>query len=258
MLFSLLPFEVSIISVALIGALAYGCGDFLGGRASLRLSPAGAVALAQCAATIMALKVFRYGGPNWPGVDVIGSGLLGGVAYAAGLLFLYQGLAHGRIGIVAPVCGVFSILVPLIGDLVLERHIQPNPTRRNCHLHHSDCVARLDAGGSCRWSSVPLLLSAGRDEWGGLRRGGCLPWYDGTGRRRGRPSCSPQRCRTDRIWDVAARYYSIWRLSERAKPTLCKSLHRLLLPGSGRPVLWRCCHRRCSLPLQASSMRWGR
>jgi drug/metabolite transporter (DMT)-like permease len=125
-LFSLLPFEISMMSVALIGALSYGCGDFLGGRASLRLSPAGAVALAQCAATIMALKVFRYGVPNWPGVDVIGSGLLGGVAYAAGLLFLYQGLAHGRIGIVAPVCGVFSILVPLIGDLVLERHIQPN------------------------------------------------------------------------------------------------------------------------------------
>jgi drug/metabolite transporter (DMT)-like permease len=123
-LFSLLPFEVSILSVALIGALAYGCGDFLGGRASLRLSPAGAVALAQSAALIMALNTFLYGGSDWPEADVFGPGMLGGVAYATGLLFLYQGLAIGRIGIVAPVCGVFSILVPLIGDLVLDRHIE--------------------------------------------------------------------------------------------------------------------------------------
>ena len=124
-LFSLLPFEVSLVSVALIGALAYGCGDFLGGRASLRLSPAGAVALAQCAAMMMALKAFLYDGSSWPEADVIGPGMLGGVAYATGLLFLYQGLAHGKIGIVALVCGVFSILVPLIGDFVLGRHIEP-------------------------------------------------------------------------------------------------------------------------------------
>lgn len=125
MLFSLLPFEVSIVSVALIGALAYGFGDFIGGRASLRLSPAGAVAVAQCAAMIMALNTFLHDGSHWPRADVIVPGILGGVAYATGLLFLYQGLAIGRIGIVAPVCGVFSILVPLIGDLVLERHIEP-------------------------------------------------------------------------------------------------------------------------------------
>ena len=41
------------------------------------------------------------------------------------MLFLYQGLAIGRIGVVAPVCGVFSILVPLSGDLGLGRHIEP-------------------------------------------------------------------------------------------------------------------------------------
>ena len=125
MLFSLLPFEVSIVSVALVGALAYGFGDFIGGRASRRLSPAGAVAVAQCAATIVALNIFLHDWSHWPRADVIGPGILGGVAYATGLLFLYQGLAIGRIGVVAPVCGVFSILVPLSGDLVLGRHIEP-------------------------------------------------------------------------------------------------------------------------------------
>ena len=33
---SQLPFNASVLSVALLGAIAYGSGDFLGGRASLR------------------------------------------------------------------------------------------------------------------------------------------------------------------------------------------------------------------------------
>jgi drug/metabolite transporter (DMT)-like permease len=121
--FTDLPFETSMILVALLGASAYGCGDFMGGRAAVRLSPSGAVALAQCAAMGVTVQAFLNGSGGLSAPDVIGPGLLGGAAYAIGLLLLYQGIAFGRIGVVAPVCGVVGILVPLAGDLVLARHI---------------------------------------------------------------------------------------------------------------------------------------
>lgn len=118
-----LPFEASAILVALLGAFAYGCGDFMGGRAAVRLSPSGVVALAQCAAMAVTVQAFLNGSGLLSAADVIGPGLLGGAAYATGLLCLYQGIAFGRIAVVAPVCGVVGILVPLAGDVALARHI---------------------------------------------------------------------------------------------------------------------------------------
>jgi len=120
---SQLPFNASVLSVALLGAIAYGSGDFLGGRASLRISPAGAVSLAQCAAMFMALQAYLHSGASWPETGGAVLGVAVGIAYASALLFLYKGIAHGRIGIVAPLCGVFSILVPLVADLMLGRAI---------------------------------------------------------------------------------------------------------------------------------------
>jgi drug/metabolite transporter (DMT)-like permease len=118
-----LSLELSVVTVALLGAVAYGSGDFMGGRAALRLSPSGAVAIAQCVAMLVTIQVFLEGGARVPGIGVVSVSVVGGVAYAAGLLFLYQGIAHGRVGVVAPVCGVVGILVPLSGDITLERHI---------------------------------------------------------------------------------------------------------------------------------------
>ncbi len=118
--------EIGILSAALIGALAYGTGDFLGGRAALRLSAAGAVAVAQTVAVMFMIQQFQHEGAALPtGGDWYPS-LFGGVAYAFGLLMLYQGLAFGRIGIVAPLCGLVGIVIPLLGDVVLERAIGPS------------------------------------------------------------------------------------------------------------------------------------
>jgi uncharacterized membrane protein len=115
--------QLGAVSAALIGALAYGTGDFLGGRAALRLSASGAVAIAQTVAMLFMIQQFQREGAALPtGGDWYPS-LLGGVAYAFGLLLLYQGLAFGRIGIVAPLCGLVGIVIPLLGDIVLERAI---------------------------------------------------------------------------------------------------------------------------------------
>ncbi len=121
-----LPIELGAVSVALIGAFAYGTGDFLGGRAALRLSPSGAVTVAQCAALIITILGFLDGARILPDAEVVVWGMVGGSAYALGLLKLYQGIALGRIGVVAPICGVVGILVPLGGDITLGRAITGN------------------------------------------------------------------------------------------------------------------------------------
>lgn len=118
-----LSLEVPVAAVALIGAIAYGGGDFMGGRAAAKLSPPGAIALAQCTAMLVAVQAFSNSQLLAAPMGVLGVGIAGGTAYAAGLLRLYQGVAFGRIAIVAPVCGVVGILVPLAGDLALAREI---------------------------------------------------------------------------------------------------------------------------------------
>ena len=115
--------QLGAITAALLGALAYGTGDFLGGRAALRLSASGAVAIAQTVAVLFMIQQFQREGAALPtGVDWYPS-LLGGIAYAFGLLLLYQGLAFGRIGIVAPLSGLVGIVIPLLGDAALERAV---------------------------------------------------------------------------------------------------------------------------------------
>ncbi len=115
--------DVPASTIALMGAVAYGGGDFMGGRAAVRLSAPGAVALAQCAAMLVAFHAFAGGQVPAAPLAIVGPGIAGGIAYAAGLLRLYQGVARGRVAVVAPVCGVVGILVPLAGDLILAREI---------------------------------------------------------------------------------------------------------------------------------------
>ena len=119
-------FEHSATWAAVLGAIAYGSGDFIGGRASRRLGTFSAVAIAQGVAVAFLLQdhalaqsPLPMGAPGWVSVAA-------GVAYAIGVISLYEGLGHGRIAIVASICGLLSIVVPLAGDLVLGRSISHN------------------------------------------------------------------------------------------------------------------------------------
>lgn len=116
--------ELSLLGVAVVGSLAYGGGDFIGGRASLRLSPVGVIMLAQFAALAVAAKAISW--PGWssltdPANAILVPGILGGVFYAVSLGALYHGIAHGRAALVTPVFGIVSILVPLAADAILGR-----------------------------------------------------------------------------------------------------------------------------------------
>lgn len=116
-------FELGILTASLLGAAAFGTGDMLGACASRRLSAANVVAISQVAA-VVTLYMFAIE----PRMAGLGAGeillaLTGGIAHAAALLLLYVGLSRGQVGVVAPLCAISSILVPLIGDLTFGRHV---------------------------------------------------------------------------------------------------------------------------------------
>ena len=101
------------IVLALGAAVAYGLSDFIGGLASRRTTPwpvalLGAVG-ALAGASLLSLVV--VGDPTtadllWGAASGLGSGV--------GTVFLYRGLANGRMAVVAPVSAVGAAVVPVV------------------------------------------------------------------------------------------------------------------------------------------------
>lgn len=113
--------EIGILSAAVLGAVAFGSGDMLGACASRRLTAYGAVAISQIAAVAFLFAFVSQSGLSHIGTGATIAAFAGGLAHAVALMLLYQGLAQGRVGVVAPLCAMSSIVVPLLGDLALAR-----------------------------------------------------------------------------------------------------------------------------------------
>jgi drug/metabolite transporter (DMT)-like permease len=106
------------ILAGLLGALAFGAGDFTGASAARRAGALLAVAGAHgigLAALLVALAMVR---PALPGADAVLLGTGAGIAGMVGLAALYRGMSLGSMGIVTAVSGAGSLVLPLaIGAL---------------------------------------------------------------------------------------------------------------------------------------------
>jgi drug/metabolite transporter (DMT)-like permease len=112
---------MTAVALALLGAVAYGVSDFIGGLASRRTS-VWPVAVLACAGAFVSVLVLAFAVPGHPRTEDLMWGLLAGIGSGAGTAFLYRGLAGGRMGVVAPVSGVGATTLPvLIGILAGER-----------------------------------------------------------------------------------------------------------------------------------------
>ncbi|MFL5776341.1 MAG: EamA family transporter [Chloroflexota bacterium] len=106
-------------------AVAFGSGDF-GGGWTTRRAPVLGVSLivnvvglaAVAAAALLSEEPLPESGPA-------ALAAIGGVNGAIGILCLYQGLAVGRMGVVAPVTGVLAAIVPVVAGVVLEGALPP-------------------------------------------------------------------------------------------------------------------------------------
>lgn len=101
------------VVLALAAALGYGLSDFVGGIAARRTS-AWPVAF-MCAVGAIAFTVLIAAATEGraTGVD-LAWGALAGIGSGLGGVFLYRGLAAGRMGVVAPVSAVGAAILPVV------------------------------------------------------------------------------------------------------------------------------------------------
>lgn len=107
--------------LAVSAALAYGTADFVGGVSARRYSSWQVVLVGQAAG---ALVMFAAGliRPGSPAAADVAWALLAGVGSATGSIFLFRGLARGRMGLVAPISAVGAAALPvLVGVALGER-----------------------------------------------------------------------------------------------------------------------------------------
>lgn len=106
------------ILLAVMAAIGYGAADFVGGLASRHVSH-WTVAFAGQLTGGAALLVVGLSMPGSVRTEDVAWALLAGLGSAVGTVFLYRGLARGRMGVVAPVSGVGAALVAVLAGVSL-------------------------------------------------------------------------------------------------------------------------------------------
>ena len=103
-------------ALALLGAGAWGVGDFLGGVAARRLHVLTVLAASQGAGLVGAAVWVVLSGDGPPALGDVLPAVGAGACGAIGLAALYRGMAVGAMGIVAPISAAAPV-VPLAFDL---------------------------------------------------------------------------------------------------------------------------------------------
>src|ERR1700719_2741095 len=112
------------VLLGLLVAASFGSGDFLGGRASRRAPTLTVLMVAQATAVLGAIAVSVFVGARVELRD-IEFGALAGCVNIAGLGLLYQGLAVGRMGVVAPLTAALRRRVVTRRGRVPRRFVDP-------------------------------------------------------------------------------------------------------------------------------------
>jgi drug/metabolite transporter (DMT)-like permease len=108
------------VILGLTAALAWGAGDFGGGLASRRAPLYGVVLVSQVVGMLLSFGLAAALGESLPsGKDLLVC-FVAGILGAAGITFLYRGLAIGRMGIVAPITGVLAAVIPVVAGFATE------------------------------------------------------------------------------------------------------------------------------------------
>jgi EamA-like transporter family len=111
------------ILLALAAAVAYGVSDFAGGVHTRRAHVFVVLLLSQLVSFALLLVVVALWADavSWPG----GLGAAAGLAGVVGTSLLYQGLAIGRMSVVAPITGVLGAGLPVLFGLAVGE--RPGP-----------------------------------------------------------------------------------------------------------------------------------
>jgi drug/metabolite transporter (DMT)-like permease len=110
------------IVLALASAVAYGTADFVGGVGARRASSWQLVVVGQVTGALFWLAAGLLLLPGSPVAADFAWAMVAGVGSAGGSIFLFRGLARGRMGLVAPISAVGAAILPvLVGFALGER-----------------------------------------------------------------------------------------------------------------------------------------
>lgn len=98
----------------LASAITWGAGDFGGGWTSRRASVYGVAIVVDLVGTVVMLGAALLVGEPVPGAATLGLAVLAGCFAVTGIIGLYQGLAVGRMSVVAPVTGLLAAVLPVL------------------------------------------------------------------------------------------------------------------------------------------------
>jgi drug/metabolite transporter (DMT)-like permease len=104
------------VVLGVLVAVAFGSGDFVGGRASMSTPTATVLVVSQWCAVVGAVVVTLAVGAHVSASDLVYGACAGGVN-VVGLGLLYRGLASAAMGVVAPVTAVTASVLPVAWGL---------------------------------------------------------------------------------------------------------------------------------------------
>jgi drug/metabolite transporter (DMT)-like permease len=104
--------------LALLSAVVYGSGDFVGGLVARRLPPAAVVLRSNLVGLLGLVAIAPLFASDDVGAADLAYGAGGGVVGGIGVLLLYRGLAVGTMSVVAPITAVLAAAVPVAFGLV--------------------------------------------------------------------------------------------------------------------------------------------
>ncbi len=104
----------------LASAFSWGTGDFGGGMASKRSGVYSVVIGSQVIGFVLLVLLALLFGEPFPELSSIRWALLAGLFGSVGIVALYQGLASGRMGVVAPVSALTAGVVPVLVSIATE------------------------------------------------------------------------------------------------------------------------------------------
>jgi drug/metabolite transporter (DMT)-like permease len=112
--------QTAVVVLGLASAAAWGSADFGGGIAGRRAPLFGVILFTQLIGCGLALGLAVVRAEPAPAPRDLAIALAGGVVGATGIWALYLGLSTGRMGVVAPISGVLSAVVPVGAGIVLQ------------------------------------------------------------------------------------------------------------------------------------------
>jgi drug/metabolite transporter (DMT)-like permease len=102
------------VIVALVAALVWGSGDYVGGRATRGHHPYQVLALVSLSGLVLMIVAALVRGETWPDGETLALSAVAGVAGGFGIAALYHGLATAEAAVVSPTSAVVGAILPVL------------------------------------------------------------------------------------------------------------------------------------------------